>query len=65
MKCEIADERGMRLLRVMSGRDAWATSPGCISPPQKNLLTSNGAARYKRISSSMEDKDADDEDPDH
>jgi len=30
-----------------------------------NLLTSKRASRYKRISSSSEDQDADDQDPDH
>jgi hypothetical protein len=61
MKCRVADEGGTRIC----ARDSRATSPGCISPAQRNLLTIIGPTRYKRISSSMEDKDADDEDPDH
>jgi hypothetical protein len=51
------DEGGPRIGRVVQGRNARGS--------EINLLTIKGAARYKRISSAMEDKDVDDEDPDH
>ena len=41
---------------------ACCTLEACVP---NNLLTSKRASRYKRISSSSEDQDADDQDPDH
>lgn len=57
MNCQVVNEGGRRIWRVIQGQDAQAV--------RINLLTIKGSDRYKRTSSLMEDKDADDEDPDH
>ena len=57
----------LKVLVVKSARSVRTLPVGrrpkaCVA---KKLLTVEGTARYKRISSAMEDEDADDQDPDH
>jgi hypothetical protein len=57
-------------MKVLVGKSARSvhTLPAGRRPKAcvaKKLLTVERAARYKRISSLMEDEDADDQDPDH
>jgi hypothetical protein len=57
----------MKVFVVKSAQWVTTLPAGCRPKAcvPKKLLTGEPAARYKRISSSMEDEDADDQDPDH